>query len=524
MKNELSLVPLPVELKRGEGTLTIEAKLDIVAVVPAREAASYLGALLERRAGASVRYIFPDAPGFEAGPPPSGVDSSIRRVRFISKTDSLGSEGYHLTVGDGEIVVEAGEPSGFFWATQTLRQLLPPSVEASVKASETPLSLPKLTITDHPRFSWRGLHFDVSRHFFPVPFLKQLIDVLALYKLNRFHFHLTDDQGWRIEIKRYPELTEVGAWRREGGGERHGGYYTQEEIREIVSYAAERQITVVPEIEMPGHSLAAIAALPWLSCTKEVTSVWDHGGISRELLCAGREETFEFIENVLDEVAELFPSELIHIGGDECPKERWKACPDCQARMREEGLQSEEELQGYFVRRVQRHLAKLGKRLVGWDEILEGGLSAGATVMSWRGVEGGIAAAKAGLKAVMTPVSHCYFDYRQSANPGELGPSHFKPPITTLERVYSYQPIPEGIPEEYRGNILGSQGNVWTEDIDSPERAGYMIFPRLCALAEVLWSPAALRDWESFKGRLASTITRLDALGVAYCRILESLA
>lgn len=524
MKTTLPLVPLPADLRQAEGTLTIDDSLDVVAVDAAREAATYLGGILEGTGRVTVRYHFPDS---GAEPPNASSAESIGRVRFSLAPPERASyppltEGcYRLTISPGELLVEAVEASGFFWATQTIRQLLPPEVESG-KAAEA-LTVPALSIVDRPRFAWRGLHLDVSRHFFPVSFIKKIIDLLAFYKLNRFHWHLTDDQGWRIEIKRYPELTEVGGWRRGENGERYGGFYSQEQVREVVAYAAERHVTVIPEIEMPGHSQAAIAAFPWLSCTREPLQVWERFGISKELLCAGREETFEFLAHVLDEVAELFPSELIHIGGDECPKERWKECPDCQARIRSEGLKDEEELQGYFIRRIQAHLEKLGKRFVGWDEILEGGLPPGGTVMSWRGVEGGIAAARAGQKAVMTPVSHCYLDYRQSANPGELGPTHFNPPVTTLRQAYSYEPIPGGLSEKEQANIEGAQGNVWTEDMDSEERAAYMIFPRLSALAEVLWSPAETRDWESFKSRLRGNAKHLDRLEVPYCRILESL-
>ena len=523
MCDKISIVPVPAESVVGENTYVLASSLDIVASEPARAAATYLGGLLERGIGASIRYIFPESPEVEIGPAPDAESSAIRRILF-GPLDGAGEIGaYRLEIGPSEIRIEGAGAAGHFWATQTLRQLLPPEVEVGVGDDAFPITLPEVRVADRPRFGWRGLHFDASRHFFPVSFIKLLIDAMALHKLDRFHWHLTDDQGWRIEIKRYPELSGVGAWRRERDGSRYGGYYTQEEIREVVAYAGERQVTIVPEIEMPGHARAAIAAYPWLSCTKEALEVWNHGGISKDLFCAGREETFELLEGVLEEVADLFPGELIHIGGDECPKDRWKACPDCQARIRDEGLADEEALQGYFVRRVQAYLLRLGKRIVGWDEILDGGLAPGATVMSWRGVEGGLRAARAGHRAVMSPIGFCYFDYRQSANPGELGPTHFDPPVTTLRTVYSYEPVPEELSAEEGYNVLGAQGNVWTEDIDTPERAGYMIFPRLCALAEVLWSPAERRDWESFKRRLTDTMKRFEHLSLSYCRILESL-
>ncbi len=530
----LPLVPIPVRIDLGEGSFPIASALDLVAVDTAREAAEYLSRMLERGAGIAARCIFLESSALRTGDAAVDKAEAITRVRFVP-LESLGTEtdscegAYRLRIDRGEILIEAGSAAGYFWATQTLRQLLPPEVERveqerpSRLEGAIPCVLPAMQIEDRPRFRWRGLHFDVSRHFFPVDFVKRLIDVLALYKMNTFHWHLTDDQGWRIEIKRYPELTEVGAWRRERDGSRQGGFYTQQEIRAIVAYAAERQVRIIPEIEMPGHARSAIAAYPWLSCSKQLLDVWNQWGISKELLCPGREETFELIEGVLDEVAELFPGELVHIGGDECPKDRWKVCPDCQARIREEGLADEEELQAYFVRRIQGHLSRLGKKIAGWDEIVEGELAPGATVMSWRGVDGGVAAVRAGHSAVMSPTSHCYFDYRQSTNRGELGPTHFDPPVTTLRKVYSFDPVPEELSDEEARHIIGSQANVWTEDIDTCARAGYMIFPRLCALAEVLWSRSESRSWASFKGRLVSNVKRLDALSVEYCRIIESI-
>ncbi|HUX20712.1 MAG TPA: beta-N-acetylhexosaminidase [Spirochaetia bacterium] len=528
MDEQLNLIPYPRKVSLLGGSLHLADEIDVVAVAPARAAADYLGKLLERGAGLRPRYVFPESPGLDIGRAVPGETGDIARISFAPFSAGTepelqgGGEAYRLTVDSGEISVEASGPEGYFWATQTIRQLLPSSIEIGGAKSDG-CSLPRLEILDWPEFSWRGLHLDVSRHFFPVAFIKGLIDVLCLYKINLFHWHLTDDQGWRIEIKRYPELVETGSWRRGSDGVRQGGYYSQDEIRDVVAYASQRQVTIIPEIEMPGHARAAIAAFPWLSCTKDPIEVWNHGGISKDLFCAGREETFEFIQNVLDEIVDLFPSDTIHIGGDECPKERWKSCPECQARIRQEDLGDEAGLQGYFVRRVQAYLARLGRKIVGWDEIVEGDLAPGATVMSWRGLEGGISAAAAGHRAVMSPTSHCYFDYRQSANPGELGPTHFHPPVTTLRKVYSFDPIPDGLDEGLKGYIVGSQGNVWTEDIDTPERAGYMIFPRLCALAEVLWSPAQARNWEAFKVRLASSIRRLDVLSVTYCMVVESL-
>ena len=413
----------------------------------------------------------------------------------------------------GSAAIEASAPAGFFWAVQTVRQLMPP---AEGEAPPGRIELPCLEITDWPRFPWRGLHLDVARHFFPVSFITKLLDLLALHKLNRFHWHLTDDQGWRLAIKRYPRLTEVGAWREDGGG-RYGGFYSREEVREVVHYAAERSIEVVPEIEMPGHARAALSAYPELSCRKEPLSVWTEWGICPDVFCPGSEEVFRFIEHVLGEVAELFPFELIHIGGDECPKERWKSCPACQARIRTEGLAGERELQSYFIRRIEGFARGLDRRIMGWDEILEGGFAPRAAVMSWRGVEGGIVAARAHHPAVMTPIAYCYLDYRQAPDPGEAGRSGSDLPAITLKQVYDYEPIPAELSADEARFILGSQANLWTEYVETPEAAEHLIFPRLCALSEVVWS-AAGRSFRSFEERLPTHLRRLERLGASYRR------
>lgn len=414
---------------------------------------------------------------------------------------SLGPEGYELTVTTNRVVIRAPQPAGIFYGTQTLRQLLPGPI-------------PCLHIEDQPRFQWRGALLDVGRHFFRKDFLKRYIDLLAFHKLNVLQLHLTDDQGWRVEIKKYPKLTRIGSWRAEttGDGKRHGGYYTQYDLREIVAYAAERHITIVPEIEMPGHSLSALAAYPELSCTGGPFKVRTKWGIEPDVHCAGNEKTFEFLQNVLDEVMAIFPSEFIHIGGDECPKYRWKTCPKCQARIKTEGLKDEHELQSYFVRRIEKYLNSKGRRLIGWTEIREGGLARNAAIMDWKG--GAVEAASEGHDVVMSPTTHCYFDYYQSQDkttePKAIG--GFLP----LSKVYWFEPVPAKLAPEFHKHILGAQANLWTEYIPTPPQAEYMTFPRLCALAEVVWSPIAKRNWEDFSVRLTQHLKRLDALGVNY--------
>ncbi|MGH7541733.1 MAG: family 20 glycosylhydrolase, partial [Gemmatimonadota bacterium] len=439
---------------------------------------------------------------------------------------SLGPEGYRLRIDPDSVVLSAGTAAGLFYGLQTLRQLLPPGIDAP-QPSGVPLrhpTLPAVEILDAPRFPYRGLHLDVGRHLFPVEFLKRLIDRMALYKLNRFHWHLTEDQGWRIEIERYPRLTGVGAWRKEtifernfepyvGDATPYGGYYTQEEARRIVAYAAERHMTVIPEIEMPGHSMAAIAAYPELACTEGPFEVGTRWGVYEEILCP-TERTFAFLEGVLTEVMALFPSRWIHVGGDEAPKVRWEESEEAQAVMRREGLDTEEALQGWFIRRIERFLSAHDRRLIGWDEILEGGLAPDAIVMSWRGVEGGIQAARQGHDVIMTPTSHAYFDYYQSEDPGQEPLANGG--VLPLERVYAFEPVPDALTPGEARHVLGPQANVWTEYMKTAERVEYMVFPRLLAMAEVAWSPRGARDLDDFLRRLPAQLRRLDALGVAY--------
>ncbi len=442
------------------------------------------------------------------------------RIRQVSETTVVHPEGYRLAITPTGVILRHSNDAGRAYGLETLQQL----VDAAPRTEGRP-ALAAMTIADAPRFSWRGLHLDVGRHFQPVSFIKRTLDLMALYKLNTFHWHLTEDQGWRIEIKKYPRLTEVGSCRREtilaknfepyvGDGTPHCGFYTQEEIREVVAYAATRHITVVPEIEMPGHSVAALAAYPELACTPgpfEVMTIW---GVSDDIYCPS-EATFTFLQDVLTEVLALFPSRFIHIGGDEAPKVRWEASPLAQSLIKAEGLKDAHELQSWFIRRIDRWLTARDRRLIGWDEILEGGLAPGATVMSWRGISGGIAAAMSGHDVVMTPTSHLYFDYYQ-------GDARFEPlaigGLLTLDQVYRYEPVPDTLTPAQATHILGAQGNLWTEYLKTPAQIEYMMFPRALALAELTWSPKAARAWASFEARLPHALRTLDRLGVNYRR------
>lgn len=423
-------------------------------------------------------------------------DSSGKRSSYKSN-----NEEYLLLINKSEITIAAQERAGVFYGIQTLLQLLPLDEKDEFK-------IPCLLINDQPKFKWRGMHLDVSRHFFDIEFIKKYIDYLAQYKMNTFHWHLTDDQGWRIEIKKYPKLTEIGAWRNGSmvghyrdqtfDTKRYGGFYTQEEIKEVVAYAKERYITVIPEIEMPGHALAAIAAYPEYSCTGGPFEVGKTWGVLDDVFCP-KDKTFTFLENILSEVIALFPSEYIHIGGDECPKTRWKSCSHCQKRMKDEKLKDEHELQSYFIQRIEKFINSKGRKIIGWDEILEGGLAPNAAVMSWRGTEGGIAAAKEKHFAVMSPGSHCYFDHYQGEPANE--PLAFGG-YTTLEKVYSYNPIPAELNEAESAYILGAQANLWTEYIETTSQVEYMLFPRLTAIAEVVWGTSNPQNYKAFEDRV----------------------
>lgn len=421
----------------------------------------------------------------------------------------LGNEGYTLTVNNEGIQIAANARAGIIYGMQSLFQMLP-----QVQTNKE-LRVPAMEVTDYPRFKWRGMHLDVGRHFFSAEMVKEYIDLIAAYKINTFHWHLVDDQGWRIEIKKYPALTAVGAWRVDqtdrpwdirpqampGQEATYGGYYTQKQIKEIIAYAATRNVTIVPEIEMPGHVASAIAAYPMLSCSQKPQLPMTGGNYSGMAAnyCAGNEEVFTFLEEVLTEVVDLFPSKYIHIGGDEVDKTSWKTCPRCQARMKTLGLKNENELQSYFITRMEKFLISKKKRMIGWDEILEGGLAPEATVMSWRGEAGGIEAAKMKHEVVMTPDNPLYFDHYQAGPEGE--PLAFGG-FNTLKKVYNYEPIPKELNEEQAKYVLGAQANIWTEQITTKEHLEYMLLPRMLALAEVVWSPAQAKNWNGFSERL----------------------
>jgi len=450
--------------------------------------------------------------------------------------ERLGPEGYSLCVDGHAVVIKGGGEPGLFWGAQTLRQLLGPDAfrRAPIDPGHREWSVPALYVEDAPRFAWRGLMLDVARHFLPKDGVLAYIDLLAAHKLNVLHLHLTDDQGWRLEIRRYPELTATGAWRtRTKLGHRasplwderpHGGYYTQDDIREIVAYAAERHITVVPEIDIPGHSQAAIAAYPELGNTDVIDTaslgVWTTWGINPNVL-SPTDTTLRFFENVLEEVLDLFPGKFVHLGGDECPKEQWKASPAAQERIRELGLADEDALQSWFIRHFGGWLADRGRRLIGWDEILEGGaphapLPDGAAVSSWRGYAGGITAARAGHDVVMCPEQQVYFDHRQAPGEDEPVPIGY---VRTLEDVYRFEPVPAQLNEAEAARVLGAQANVWTEVMEDRRRVDYQTFPRLAAFAEAVWSalpPPPERDFAEFEGRMEAHYARLDALGVSY--------
>jgi len=435
-------------------------------------------------------------------------------VLVFELNEELGKEDYSLVVSSDKVQITSSTANGSFYGIQTLLQLFDvKKINDKILFSK---SIPGVKIHDTPRFKWRGMHLDVCRHFYNKEFIKKYIDLLAIHKMNTFHWHLTDDQGWRIEIKKYPKLTEIGSVRSETminknwdkfNGNPHGGFYSQEDIREIVRYASDRFITIVPEIEMPGHSLAALAAYPEFGCTGgpyEVAKTW---GVFNDVYCAGNDQTFEFLENILAEVMELFPGEYIHIGGDECPKKEWKRCPKCQQRMHEEGLKNEFELQSYFIQRIEKFLIANDKKLIGWDEILEGGLAPEATVMSWRGTEGGIAAAKMGHNVVMSPNNECYFDHYQGKKENEpLAIGGY----TDLKDVYNYEPIPSELNTEEAIYILGAQANMWTEYVATEDHLEYMILPRMCALSETVWQTAENKDYNDFLNRLKYHLIRLE--------------
>ena len=516
----LSVIPRPARMTQASGAFTLAPQTVVVTDRATRRVGQQLADWLAPATGYRLTV---------AGATPPGGATRVVSMRLDSSLARLGEEGYRLSVRPTGITIRAFRPAGAFYAVQTLRQLLPAASFREAPGAGVTWTVPAVTIEDQPRFSWRGAHLDVSRSFMPKEFVKKYIDLLALHKLNRFHWHLTDDQGWRIEIKQYPRLTSVGAWRRNTlvgvqhdyadtmqwvyDNVPHGGFYTQDDIREVVAYASARFVTVVPEIEMPGHAQAAIAAYPELGNTGQQLEVLRRWGVNPNIFNP-EDATVRFLQDVLTEVLALFPGKYIHIGGDEAVKDQWIASPRAQARIRELRLQDEHELQSWFIHQMDAFLTARGRSLVGWDEILEGGLAPNATVMSWRGMEGGIAAAQAGHDVVMTPTSHTYFDYYQSQDRTmeRMAIGGFLP----LDTVYAFEPVPAALSAEQAAHILGTQGQIWTEYQRTPKNVEYMVFPRLLALSEVAWTRRDLRNFADFQARLGPHLARLGILDVNY--------
>ena len=518
-----NIIPQPVELRTGDGTFTITPKTEIVLEGSGLEnSAEFFNGYLNKYYGFKLKV--------------SKKSTSKNTIRLNFEKAEHPIPGYYTMKVDKEGVYIAGDNEpGSFYGIQTLIQLLPTE-------KKTTLNIPYVDITDYPRFGYRGMMLDVGRHYFTVEYVKHFIDYLALHKMNYFHWHLTEDQGWRIEIKKYPKLTSVGAYRngtligkypgKGNDGIRHGGFYTQNQVKDIVAYAAKRYITVVPEIEMPGHASAAIASYPFLSCFpeestphppkttwhgdstgKQVQQIW---GVHKDIFKPS-EETFKFLEDVLDEVLALFPSKLIHIGGDEAPKDNWKRSEFCQNLIKEKNLKDEHGLQSYFITRIEKYLNSKGRSMIGWDEILEGGLAPNASVMSWRGEKGGIEAASQKHEVVMTPTTYVYLDYSQTKKEDSVVIGGFLP----LKKVYNYEPLPTELKAEDHKYILGAQANVWTEYMRYPKKVEYMIFPRATALSEVFWSPASKKNYDDFVKRLGTQYKRYDLWGTMYSKAQE---
>jgi len=527
---QVNIIPQPESVKMGVGTTILPINVSIVYATDnknidlARSSdflSSYLSTYYKTWTESSKKKVPP----------------SVYRIALsVDESQNTQPGSYTLDISKKGIDISGHDEEGVFYGVQSLIQLLPPHV------SNNTIQIPFLTIKDHPRFQYRGLHLDVSRHFMSIDFIKKYIDYIALHKMNYFHWHLTDDQGWRIEIKKYPKLTQVGAWRngtiigrypgKGNDNEKHGGFYTQEQVKEIVKYAADRYITVVPEIEMPGHGSAAIASYPYLSCFpdeptikyfpknctwagdstgKQVQQTW---GVFSDVFCAGKDETFKFLQDVIDEIVPLFPAKYIHVGGDECPKDNWKRCPNCQKTRAENNLKDEHELQSYFIQRMEKYINGKGKTIIGWDEILEGGLAPNAIVMSWRGEEGGIQAAKENHSVIMTPGNPVYFDHTQTDQEDSVTIGGYNP----IEKVYAYEPIPAALNETQGKFVLGAQANLWSEYITNPRKVEYMLFPRISALSETLWSQKEKKSWSDFEKRLQVQFKRYDLWKANYSK------
>ncbi len=499
--NGLEIIPKPLSMIQKSGHFTVDYNTVIVVPDSSPELLNTAHLL-----NIEIRNIT----GLEVEVRKAGKNPPSSNVIVFSKKDrsgDLGKEGYSIEVSSRRVEIASPEPAGTFWATQTIKQILMTSALDNTTAN----TIPCVAIIDKPAFEWRGFQLDCSRNFMSIEYVKRYIDLLAYHKLNVLHWHLIDDQGWRLESKKYPKLTEIGAWRpfREFG---RGGYYTQDEAREIVRYAAERYITVVPEIEMPGHATAAIAAYPELSCEGEAIDVETHHGIHPNLFCAGKESTFTFIENVLKEMCTIFPSEYIHIGGDEAVKDKWKACPHCQKRIKALGIKDENELQGYFTRRIDKFMRKQGRVIIGWDEILEGGASKTAIVQSWRGEEGAIEGAKAGHRVISTPYNYVYFDFPNEAE-GINDTGWLR--VTKLEQTYAFNPVPEDLSVEEAKFVMGGEATLFSERLPQPE-VDNNVFPRLTAFSETVWTPADMKDWDDFQTRMDIHYRHFDTMGVDY--------
>lgn len=514
-----NIIPKPTKITPQSGVFTLTDKAKIL-IPQGNTEINAIAELLSERVMVSSGFqlnIESYDPN-KSGILPNGI------VFSLEKNSKIPEEGYTINVSKSSISIMASTTKGLFYGYQTLLQILPTNIYSSSTSPNTKWTIPCGIINDAPRYTYRGLMLDVGRHFYTTDYIKKFIDIMAMHKFNQFHWHLTEDQGWRIEIKKYPQLTAVGSKRKqtmEGhyseqryDGTPYGGYYTQEEIKEVIRYAQSKYVNVIPEIEMPGHALAALAAYPELGCKGsgyEVTGTW---GVHDDVFCPF-DKTFEFLENVLTEVIDLFPSKYIHIGGDECPKTTWKESKFCQDLMKKEGLKDEHELQSYFIKRIDKFITSKGRKMIGWDEILEGGISPNATIMSWRGIEGGVAAAKQNHNAIMTPTSHCYLDYYQSDPTSEpLAIGGYLP----LEKVYSYEPMPKELSAEQAKHILGVQGNIWTEYIKTPDKLEYMAFPRATAIAEIGWSQPEQKSFADFSSRLKVQFERMQNMGINFAK------
>jgi len=493
----LSIIPKPQRLEQLPGVFNVTNTTTVLAPFQLKKIVKQLRVYLE------------PALGFDLNEAISSAKRNVIELKLEKQTNRFGAEAYSLVISPDKITLSAATEKGIFWGIQTLRQLLPYQINRSAVVKGVAWEIPCVRIEDNPRFKWRGLMLDCSRTFIPKEQVKKYLEAMSYFKMNVLHMHLTDDQGWRLEIKKYPELTSVCSKFHDSFKEpkEYQGYYSQDDIRELVEFAAQRNIEIVPEIEMPGHTTEVFAAFPQLSCTGDTLKIhpWTKGaGVHNEVFCAGKEQTFEFLENVLKEVADLFPSTYIHIGGDEAPKMYWKACPKCQARIKENGLKDENELQSWFVKRIEKYLNNKGKKLIGWDEIMDGGLSSSATVMYWRAWDKSVVQKipLIGNDIVMTPTSHCYFDYTYEK--------------ISSERVYSYEPIPAGMSSDKAKKILGIQANFWSHLDRTAPRIDQQLFPRIIALAEVAWTDQDKKDWSDFKTRLDSKIKYLDIIGINY--------